>query len=129
VALVSAREREVATEALRRHFLGGRLSLDEFADRVRLALQARDGRDLQRSLRGLPPVWRDGDELRRLARSAKRRALVATVSALWLLVTLILLVAFAAQAVVHGATIADLAGYLTVWAIVSALAWRARRRA
>jgi hypothetical protein len=129
VSLVSAREREGAAAALRRHFVSGRLSVDELGDRVRLALEARDGRDLRRSLTGLPPAWRDGEELRRAARTAKRAAVVATVTALWLLATLVLLVAFAAAAVAHGPTTADVVGYPTAWLIVSALAWRARRRA
>lgn len=129
VALVGTREREGAADALRRHFVSGRLSVDELADRLRLALQARDGRELRRSLTGLPPAWRDGDELRRLARAARRRAVVATVSALWLLATLVLLAAFAAGAISHGPTTADVVGYPTAWAIVTALAWHARRRA
>ena len=129
MSLVSTREREGAADALRRHFVSGRLSVDELADRVRLALQARDGRELRRSLTGLPPLWRDGDELRRLARDVKRRAVVATVSALWLLATLVLLVAFAAGAVAHGPTTADVVGYPAAWVIVTALAWRAGRRA
>jgi hypothetical protein len=129
VTLVSAREREGAADALRRHFLSGRLSVDEFADRVRLALQARDARELRRSLGGLPPAWRDGDELRRLAGTARRALVIATISGLWLLATLALLVAFAAGAIAHGPTGAELVGYPIAWAIVSALAWQARRRA
>lgn len=127
--LVSARERERASDALGRHFVSGRLSLDDFADRVRLALEARDARELRRSLVGLPPPWRDGDELRRLARRAKRSATIAAVSLLWLLTTIVLLVGFAASAVAHGPTTADVVGYPVAWMIVTALAWHARRRA
>jgi hypothetical protein len=129
VAYVSSRERDGATEALRRHFLSGRLTVDEFADRVRLALAARDTRDLRRALRGLPPVWRDGDEVRRMARVAKRGAVVAVVSALWVVMTLVLLVAFAATAITGDVTTSDVVGYPVAWLIVSALAWRAARRA
>jgi len=129
VAYVSTREREGAAEALRRHFVGGRLTVDEFADRVRLALAARDTRDLRRSLRGLPPVWRDGDEMRRVARAAKRGAVVAAVSALWLAMSFVLLIAFAATAITGDVTRTDVVGYPVAWLIVSALAWRAARRA
>jgi hypothetical protein len=124
VALVSTRERESAAEALRRHFLSGRLTLDEFGDRVRLALDARDGRDLRRAIRGLPPTWRDGDELRRVAGQAKRRAVVATVKFLWLAISFILLVAF----LTDGMTASAAVGYAVAWLLVSALAWRAARR-
>jgi hypothetical protein len=127
--LVSARDRESAADALRRHFLSGRLSLDEFGDRVRLALQAGDGRELSRALAGLPPVWRDRDELRRVARTAKRVLVVAAVSSLWLLATLVLFVAFVVGVVTHGATTAAFVGYPAAWLVVSALAWWARRRA
>jgi hypothetical protein len=126
VALVSTRERETAAEALRRHFVSGRLTLDELGDRVPLALNARDTRDLRRALRGLPPVWRDGDELRRVARSAKRGAVVAAVKALWLVMSFVLLVAFVAG---DGPTAGRVVGYLAAWLLVSALAWRAARRA
>ncbi|HEY2372923.1 MAG TPA: DUF1707 domain-containing protein [Gaiellaceae bacterium] len=126
---MSARDREGAADALRRHFVVGRLSLDDFADRVRLALQARDSRELRRSLSGLPPIWRDGDELRRFALAAKRRAVMFAVSIVWLFATFVLLIAFAADTFAHGPTIADVVGYSTAWVIVTALAWRVRRRA
>jgi hypothetical protein len=129
VTLVSAREREGAAQALHRHFLSGRLTIDEFGERVRLALQARDGRELRRALSGLPPIWRDGDELRRLARTAKRSAVLATVALLWLLVTVVLLIAFAASALGDGVTTGDLVGYPLAWLLVTGLAWRVRRRA
>jgi hypothetical protein len=129
VAYVSTRERESAAEALRRHFVCGRLTLDEFTDRVRLALDARDTRDLRRALRGLPPVWRDKDEMRRVARLAKRGVVVAVVSALWVCMSFVLLVAFAATAITGDVTTTDVVGYLVAWLLVSALAWRAARRA
>lgn len=129
MTLVSARERDGAADALRRHFLSGRLSVDEFAERVKLALQARDARDLRRSLGGLPPAWRDGEELRRAAATVRRTLALATISALWLLATVALLVAFVSGAAAHGPTAGVLVGYPVAWAIVTALAWQARRRA
>src|SRR4051794_3357408 len=66
VALVSTTDREGAAEALRRHYVNGRLTLDEFSDRMRIALKARRGWELRRALWGLPPVWRDPDEMRRI---------------------------------------------------------------
>jgi uncharacterized protein DUF1707 len=127
--LVSAREREAAAAALRRHFVSGRLSTDELAERVRLALEAHDVGELRRALRGLPPLWRDGDELRRVARDAKRRMVIGVVTILWAIATLVLLLSFAAGAFAHGATTAAAVGYPVAWLVVTALAVRARRRA
>ena len=129
MTLVNAREREGAAEALRRHFLSGRLSVDEFAERVRVALEARDSRDLRRSLGGLPPAWRDGDEVRRVVEAVRRALIVVTITGLWLLATLALLIAFVSSALAHGPTTAELAGYPLAWGIVTALARMARRRA
>lgn len=129
MAYVSTRERESAAESLRRHFVGGRLTVDELADRVRLALAARDTRDLRRAQRGLPPVWRDGDEMRRVARVAKRGVVLAVVSALWLAMSFVLLLAFAVTAITGDVTTTVAIGYPLAWLIVSALAWRAARRA
>jgi hypothetical protein len=129
MALVSARDRDGAADVLRRHFVDGRLSLEEFGDRVRLALQARDSRDLRRALAGLPPIWRDGGELRRFASAAKRRAVLLIVSILWLFATFVLLIAFAANTIARGTTTADVVGYPTAWVIVTALALVAGRRA
>jgi hypothetical protein len=129
VALVSTRDREGAAEALRRHFVNGRLELDEFSDRMRLALQARTGFQLRRAMWGLPPAWRDGDELRRVAQAAKRRAVMAIVAALWIAASLVLLLSFAISAVADGPTTTNVVGYAVAWLVVSALAWQARRRA
>ena len=129
MALVSGRDREAAAAALQRHFVSGRLSADELAERVRLALEARDAGQLRRALRELPPAWRDGDELSRLARAARRRAVMAIGAILWAVASRVLLVSFAAAAVAHGATTADAVGYPLAWLVVTALAVYARRRA
>jgi hypothetical protein len=129
VPLVSARQRESTADALRRHFLSGRLSVDEFAERVSVALEARDAADLRRSLGGLPPAWRDGDELRRMAAATRCALVVAAVTTLWTLATLVLLIAFVSTVAAHPPTATELVGYPAVWGMVTALAWHARRRA
>lgn len=53
-------EREQAVVALRSHLLAGRLTLDEFSDRVELALRATSGSDLARLQRDLPHVVPQG---------------------------------------------------------------------
>jgi hypothetical protein len=52
--LVSDREREATVSLLRRHWLSGRLTSEEFEQRVEEALRARLADDLQRALRFLP---------------------------------------------------------------------------
>jgi Domain of unknown function (DUF1707) len=52
--LVSDREREYTVALLRRHWLSGRLTAEEFEQRVAEAWQARFADDLWRALRWLP---------------------------------------------------------------------------
>jgi Domain of unknown function (DUF1707) len=129
MSLVSDSERERAAASLRRQFVLGRLSIEQLTERVELALRARNRRDFHRAFRGLPPVWRDADELRRLARQAKRTAVRALVAVAWAFVTLVLLVAFAADAIQDGTTLRDVVAFGVAWLFASALAWHVRRRA
>jgi DUF1707 SHOCT-like domain len=53
---VSEADREQAVAALRQHLLAGRLTLDEFSERVGAALQARVGTELARAQADLPEI-------------------------------------------------------------------------
>lgn len=53
---VSDAEREQAVTVLREHLLAGRLTLEEFSERVEATLGARLGTDLARVQQDLPPV-------------------------------------------------------------------------
>jgi hypothetical protein len=55
---VSDAERERAVGSLRDHLLAGRLTLEEFSERVELAYGARLGHELARAQRGLPESGR-----------------------------------------------------------------------
>src|SRR4051812_49121794 len=125
MSLVSDSERERAAASLRQQFVDGRLSTDQLAERVALALAARNRREVKRAFRGLPPLWRDSDELRRIGLQAKRRAVRAVVAAAWLFVTLVLLIAFIGD----GMTLTHFVAYGLVWLMASTLAWLVRRRA
>jgi len=125
MSLVSDSERERAAASLRQQFVDGRLSTDQLAERVGLALAARNRRDVKRAFRGLPPVWRDSDELRRIGLQAKRRAVRALVAAAWIFVSFVLLVAFISD----GMGLTRLVAYGFVWVVASTLAWLVRRRA
>jgi Domain of unknown function (DUF1707) len=129
VSLIGDHERERAAVALQRHYLHGRLSADELGERVRLVLRARNRRDLGAAFAGLPPAWLDGEELRRIGSSARRAARLFALTLVWLVVSVVLLIAFVASAIAHGLTTADAIGYPVAWLAVTALAWRARRRA
>jgi hypothetical protein len=119
----------MAAVALQRHFVSGRLSLEEFGERVRLALQASEGRDLRRAFAGLPPAWRDRDEIRRLGLLARRGAVLAVVAIVWLFVNALLLIAFTVTAIARGVTVGDALPFLLAWLAASLLAWVAARRA
>jgi hypothetical protein len=53
---VSDADRERAVASLRQHLLAGRLTLDEFSERVGAALQARVGTELARAQEDLPAI-------------------------------------------------------------------------
>jgi uncharacterized protein DUF1707 len=53
---VSDADREQAVASLRQHLLAGRLTLDEFSERVGAALQARVGAELARAQEDLPAI-------------------------------------------------------------------------
>jgi hypothetical protein len=129
VTLVGDRERESAAAALRRQYLHGRLSLDQLAQRVEFALHARDTDELRAALRGLPPLWRDGAEIRRLGSVARRAVILALLWSVWLLVSIVLLVSFSLTALVHGVSTGDAIGFAGAWVVATALAVRASRRA
>jgi hypothetical protein len=54
--LIGDAERERIREALQRHVADGRLTLEEFSDRLGEAYAARTRPDLDTALRGLPPL-------------------------------------------------------------------------
>jgi Flp pilus assembly protein TadB len=129
MGLVSNGDRDAAAARLRRHYLAGRLSVDELDARLHAALTARNGGELQRALRELPAPWRDADEVRRAGRLALRAAVRVALVALWLLASFVLLVAFLLTALVHGVTPGDALGFPLAWLLATVLVLRAARRA
>ena len=129
MGLIGDRDRERAAAALRRHYLAGRLSVDELGDRTELAVRARSDRDLRRALRDLPPAWRDLQELVAPAANAVVRAgvLLGLVS-VWIFASLVLLIAFAVAAAVDGASTAEVVGFPLAWLAIGYGLWRVWRR-
>ena len=101
MALPAEHDRNRAAATLRRHYLLGRLSVEELSDRLDLAFAARSQRELRQAFRGLPSPW-SRSELEPVienTRYAARRTLQFTVLAgFWSVISLMLLVAFIAVA-------------------------------
>jgi hypothetical protein len=130
VHLVAEHDRDRASESLRRHYLRGRLTVEELAERTEVALRARTSRDIRAALRDLPSPWSPG-ELRTAADSAARTAtgvlVLLGLAALWSIASLVLLIAFVVVLATDASTEAQLA-VPAIWLGVSYVAWRAGRR-
>ena len=114
-------DRERATAALREHFAGGRLTLDELSARTDRVLAARSRADLRLALRGLPLQGRS------LAQSAVRGAAIVVATGLWSF-TLALLLVLALVLLIDGATGTELVGVLVLWLVPTYLLSRLWRR-
>jgi hypothetical protein len=122
VVLAGDQDRERAAASLREHFVRGRLTLDELSERTELVLQARSRAELRRALDGLPHLtWTIG-------RTVLRAATLVVLTGAWLLFSFVLLAVFGLTLLIHGATTAELAGFLVVWLIPTALLARLWRR-
>jgi len=142
-AAVTDADREASAAQLREHYAAGRLSLDEFQDRLDAVYRAQTVRDLGRVTDSLPhegvvipPAgpwggYRGGDPVMRavLARAGRRIMLAfGVVTAGSLLVLTLLITAF----MVHGGLLGVVVGaLLAIFAVgvaaVGALVWLARR--
>jgi hypothetical protein len=125
VALVGDRERERTSALLRRHYLEGRLTVEELADRVELALHARDHRDLRAACRRLPVARSAALVVREALEPAHRAAVLAVKTFVWLLGSFVILVLFAAWLIDHGLQLDGLLGFPLAWL---ALTWLLFRR-
>ena len=116
-------ERTRATNALRRHYVDGRLTDVELEQRVGVAVAARTRNDLRDSLAGLPRgVAFDAAGLLR-----RTLVIVAAVGA-WCFVSSMLLVAFVATLAVAGASAGVFIGFPLAWLALTALLYRAAAR-
>jgi predicted signal transduction protein with EAL and GGDEF domain len=123
MSLVGDGDRERVAASLRRHYVAGRLSDGELADRLELALRARTRTELLVAARALPgAIW---DELLLPpARAVGRGMLLLALAAVWSVVSVLLFLAFVVTVVVHGATATTLAGFPLVWALMTWMLWR-----
>jgi hypothetical protein len=117
MALVGDRDREHAAHTLRRHYADGRLDEDDLAARLELVLRARSRWELAYALRRLP-------RLDRAVEQARHGLVVVTMGAIWLLVTVAILVAFVAWIAAQGASLTAFAVFGAVWLAFTGLLHR-----
>ncbi|HET7045561.1 MAG TPA: DUF1707 domain-containing protein [Gaiellaceae bacterium] len=130
---VGDRDRERVQTLLRRHFLAGRLSEAELAERIGAALAARSRGELRRALAELPPAWLQLDErVRPAVERARYGVRVAALFVVWLVTSIFLLLAFAGWLVAVGPGVGALLAFPFAWLVLSGLLYRraapARRR-
>jgi len=128
--LVGDRDRELAARALRRHFVGGRLTVAELDDRVDTTLRARSRRELNAALDDLPFGWSDATAgVLGAARRARRRArFFVTLLRMWIKVNAALIVAFAVAIAVGAPIGASLGATAIAWMLSCWAFWRVWRR-
>jgi hypothetical protein len=125
---VGDRDRELATAALRRHFVAGRLSAAELSDRAGLALRALSRDELDLAMGDLPLVWEDlpaGVQLAapKLSRVVRRVTLLLALVGLWLIVSLALALALGTALVAGAPPSTALGVYLVALALTSLASW------
>ena len=101
MALPAEHDRNRAAASLRRHYLLGRLSVDELSDRLELAFAARSQRELRQAFRGLPAPWSRSElqpVIENTRHAARRTVQFAVLAGFWSVMSLMLLVAFIAVA-------------------------------
>jgi hypothetical protein len=128
MALVGDSERERTVASLRRHFLEGRLSVEDLGARAEVALRARSHADLRAALRDVQRPWHDGVERIASAASTARRGLhllaLLFLAGVWAVMTLALAVAFAVALAVFGSSLTVVVAFTMVWAAMSFVLWR-----
>jgi len=127
--LIGDHDRARAATSLRRHYLQGRLSLEEFSDRVEVALRARSDSDLRPALENLPAPWQNLHEAvlpaaRAASRTVARAAALLALLTVWSVFSIVLLVAFAIALVIGGPSVMELVGFPLVWLLATYGLWR-----
>jgi Domain of unknown function (DUF1707) len=127
MALIGDRERDRVAASLRRHYLQGRLSVEELAERTELALRARSHLELRAALLDLPAGWLQ-DVVEPAAKAAgnalARAGLLLALLTAWGLASFLLLVVFAIAVLVHGTSVGEVVGFPLAWLALSYGLWR-----
>jgi hypothetical protein len=129
MSLIGDQDRARAAASLRRHYVQGRLSVEEFADRLEVALRARSDSDLRPALENLPAPWQNLQEVvvptaRAASRAVGRAAALLALLTVWMLFSVVLLVAFGAALLIDGPSVAEVLGFPLVWLLATYGLWR-----
>ena len=131
-SLVGDPERDRTAKELQRHYVEGRLSLEDLAQRLETALHARNGVQLRSALNELPARWTDPEVMRTAVRSPVRAvrnaAILAATAAVWLLWSIGVLVAFVAWLAANGPSLGALLVFPLLWFGVTWLLWSTGKR-
>jgi hypothetical protein len=121
--LAADSDRERATGKLREHYVRGRLTSDELAERVELVVRARSRAELRSALSSLP-MFPDARELAAHGRSLARLAVLVVFTGAYLMFSFALLLVLAVTLLVQGASASALVAFLLVWLVPTFLLYR-----
>ena len=109
-------DRERTTARLRDHYVRGRLTAEELADRTELAVHARSRAELRHALSGLPLLPDAlGEQVRSAAQLALHRALLVVLTGAYVMFCFVLLLVLGVTLAVQGASASALLAFLLVW--------------
>ncbi len=133
MALIGDGDRERVAALLKRHYLRGRLSVEELSDRLEVAFTARRDKELRVALAELPAAWHERPARARqgldsMWGSMKRAVFVAAVWALWWTVSLVLMIGFVVSVLVQGLSLVNAIAFPAVWLLCTFGARRVVRR-
>jgi hypothetical protein len=118
-------QRERVVDTLRRHYLSGRLTVEDLAERTERALEARTTSDLRWTLRDLPHA---DDLLARAGRAVRTGAYLFLLACLWCVGSTALLVALAVLLVAGERSTLVVLAVLGLWVVMTALVVRSAGR-
>jgi DUF1707 SHOCT-like domain len=114
--LAANSQRERAVAVLRHHFLQGRLTAEELAERCERALAARTTADLRDALRDLPRL---GDVVERARGHVGLVLTFAVIATVWTVVSFVLLLAWIAAMALGDGSQDGLLGFPLLWLLAT----------
>jgi hypothetical protein len=131
--LASDGDRDRAAASLRGHYVNGRLAVDEFAERMELALRARSRAEVRNVLRDLPLGWTDLPDgihatATRAIRVARRSVLFMVLLGVWIAASFALLLGFGVALLVGGLSVVTALAFPLAWLVVGYALLRVWRR-
>ena len=127
--LAGDRDRERAAVTVRKHYVDGRLTLDELSDRTERILASRSRAELRSALSGLP--WLSdavAAQGRSVVQAAVRGALLVFFTGIYVLFSFALLLVLALAMLFNGVSGSALAGFVIVWLVPTYLLTRLWQR-